>query len=228
MAKVSIIIPAYNEASTLEEIVSRVQAVDISPHEKEILIVDNNSTDETFAIASRLPGVRVIQESRPGKGAAVRSGFAQATGDIFLIQDADLEYDPRDYPSLILPLMNGEADALVGIRKPTETTKHVWSFAYFLGNGAITLATNVLYGGTASEYTGGYKVFTRKTIEGITVRTHDFAYEHELVCKVLKKGLRLTHLPIHYYPRDYTEGKKISWKDGFKILWAVIKYRFTD
>jgi len=228
MKKVSIVIPAYNEASTLEEIVSRVQAVDTSPYEKEILIVDNNSTDDTFSIASSLPGVTVIQERRPGKGAAVRAGFAQATGDIFLIQDADLEYDPSDYPALIRPLAEGEADALVGIRKPTETTKHVWSFAYFLGNGAITTATNVLYGGTASEYTGGYKLFTRETIEGITVRTHDFAYEHELVCKVLKKGLRLAHLPIQYHPRDYTEGKKINWKDGFKILWAVLKYRFTD
>ncbi len=228
MSKVSIVIPAYNEASTLREIVSRVQAVDIAPHEKEIIVVDNNSTDDTFAIASSIAGIRVIQESRPGKGAAVRAGFKASSGDILLIQDADLEYDPLDYPALIHPLAVGDADALVGIRKPTKTTGHLWSFLYYLGNTAITLATNVLYGGTASEYTGGYKVFTKQAVAGITVRTHDFAYEHELVCKVLKKKLRLVHIPIRYYPRDYSEGKKINWKDGFRILGAVIKYRFVD
>lgn len=228
MPKVSIVIPAYNEASTLREIVSRVQAVDISPHEKEIIVVDNNSTDDTFAIANSIPSIRVIQESRPGKGAAVRAGFNAASGDILLIQDADLEYDPADYPKLIAPLIAGTADALVGIRTPTKTTAHVWSFLYFLGNFAITFASNVLYGATIPEYTGGYKVFTRRAVVSVTVRSHDFAYEHELVCKIMKCGMRVTHLPIRYYPRDYTEGKKINWRDGFKILWAVIKYRFVN
>ncbi len=228
MTKVSIVIPAYNEAPTLAEIIRQVQAIDLSPIEKEVIVIDNNSTDDTFAIASSFPNVRVLQEARPGKGAAVRAGFKAATGDIFLIQDADLEYDPKDYPALIQPLLDGEADALIGIRTPTETTAHVWSFLYFLGNFAITFATNVLYGATAPEYTGGYKVFTRRAVEGVTVRTHDFAYEHELVCKILKGGGRLAHIPIRYYPRDYHEGKKINWKDGFKILWAVIKYRFID
>lgn len=228
MAKVSVIIPAYNEAGTLREIVAKVMAVSLSPHEMEVIVVDNNSTDDTFAIATSLPNVRVLQEKQPGKGAAVRAGFAAATGDILLIQDADLEYDPLDFPELIAPLLAGEADALVGIRTPTETTKHVWSFLYFLGNFAITFASNILYGAKIPEYTGGYKVFTKQAVELVTVRSHDFAYEHELVCKILKRGMRVAHLPIRYYPRDYTEGKKINWRDGFKILWAVLKHRFVD
>jgi len=227
MKKVSVVIPAYNEAPTLKEIVSRVQAVDLSPLAREIIIVDNNSTDDTYTIASSLSGVRVFKERVPGKGAAVRTGFREASGDILLIQDADLEYDPTNYPALLSPILEGKAEAVVGIRQYVGK-KPERGILYALGNKIITLATNLLYGGHATEYTGGYKLFTKDLIDTIMVRTNDFAYEHELVCKLLKKGYVLADAPIRYTPRDYAEGKKINWKDGFRILWAIIKYRFTD
>lgn len=228
MKKVSIVIPAFNESPTLAEIIRRVQAIDLSPLLVEIIVVDNNSTDDTFAIASNILGIRVIKERSPGKGAAVRAGFHEATGDILLIQDADLEYDPEDYPALLLPLVKGEVDAVLGIRAPTESEQPRRSILYKAGNAAITLVTNLLYLTYAPEYTGGYKVFTKNVISAVQVHSDDFAYEHELVCKILKQGHRVVHTPIRYHPRDYAGGKKINWRDGFKILWAVIKYRFVD
>lgn len=228
MKKVSIIIPAFNESSTLAEIIRRVQTVNLSPLSQEIIVVDNNSTDDTFVIASGIPGIHVLKEKIPGKGAAVRTGFREATGDILLIQDADLEYDPEDYPALLRPIMKGEAEAVIGIRTSAGTEQPRRGILYKAGNAAITLATNLLYVASAPEYTGGYKVFTKEVVDAVQVRSDDFAYEHELVCKILKQGHRVVHIPIRYHPRDYTGGKKINWRDGFKILWAVIKYRFVD
>lgn len=228
MQKISIIIPAYNEAATLAEIVRRVEAVNLAPLEREIIIVDNNSTDETYAIATALPGVRVLQESTPGKGAAVRTGFREATGDILLIQDADLEYDPSDYPELIRPIIERKTQIVLGLRTYPEDQKPNRGVLYLAGNLAITLATNILYVAGAKEYTGGYKLFTKEAIKSVEVKSHDFAYEHELVCKLLKKGHRTVGVPIRYSRREYADGKKLAWHDGFKILWAIIKYRFVD
>lgn len=226
MTKVSVIIPAFNEERTIAEVVERVQATDISPLEKEIIVVDNNSTDKTNEIAKTFGTVQVMREQTPGKGAAVRAGFSVASGDILLIQDADLEYDPSDFPALLAPFEDSTIDMVLGVRIRDTSVKR--SPLHYLGNWSITTATNLLYGASAEEYTGGYKLFRKSALVAITVHTNDFAYEHELVCKLLKRDANYREVPIRYIPRDYTRGKKINWKDGFKILWAVIKYRFVE
>jgi len=228
MAKVSIVIPAYNEARTIAAIVEKVKAVDLGTLEKEIIVVDNNSKDDTFAIASAIPGVRVLKEPRPGKGAAVKRGFKDATGDLLLIQDADLEYDPQDYPAVLAPILEGKTEAVLGVR--IEDRHQNWKIRVLggLGNFAITTLTNILYSNNAGEYEGCYKAFTKKLVDSIEVKTDNFDFDNELVCKILKRGIKTVDVPIHYYPRDYAEGKKISWKHGFLILGTIIRYRFGD
>ena len=228
MKKVSIVIPAYNEERTLAEIIRRVHAVDMGPLEKEIIVVDNNSTDRTFAIASALPAVRVLKEPIPGKGAAVKSGFRAATGDILLIQDADLEYDPHDFPAVLKPILDGTTEVVLGVRIEDRHPNWKINVLGHLGNFAITTLTNILYSNHAKEYEGCYKAFTKRLVDSVVVHTNNFDYDNELVCKILKRGYQTVDVPIHYHPRDYTEGKKINWKHGFMILWTIIKYRFID
>ncbi|MEK7114141.1 MAG: glycosyltransferase family 2 protein [Patescibacteria group bacterium] len=225
--KLSIIIPAYNEERTIVELLGKVQCAAISL-EKEIIVVDNNSSDTTAALATSVGGVRVIHESRRGKGAAVKKGIAEATGDVVIFQDADLEYDPDDYASVIAPILDGAAEAVLGVRKADRHSN--WYIYYFglLGNGAITLLTNVLYGNNAGEYEGCYKAFTMRLVRTVEVKTDNFDFDNELVCKLLKRGVRMVDVPIRYYPRNYAEGKKITWRHGFLILWTVLKYRFID
>lgn len=228
MQKLSIIIPAYNEERTLREIINKIKAVHYPSVLKEIIVIDNNSTDGTFAVAKSIPDIRVIKELVQGKGAAVKRGFREAVGDFVIIQDADLEYDPNDYPAVVEPLLRGKTQAVLSIRTYFDSESARRGLFYKLGNSTITFATNLLYGGKAAEYTGGYKAFTKKLVDSITVNSNNFAYEHELVCKILKKGHTTIDVPIHYTRRDNRGGKKINWRDGFKILWAVIKYRFVD
>ena len=229
MNKISIIIPAYNEERTIAEIVKRVKEASVWSLEKEIIVVDNNSTDKTFEIANTTPGIKVFLEKEKGKGAAVKRGFKEASGDIVLIQDADLEYDPNDYEIVIKPILDGKTEVTNGVRiedRLRESNRISVGILGWLGNTLITWTTNTLYSNNAREYEGCYKAFTKKLVDSIEVKANDFDFENELICKILKRGLKPVDVPIHYYPRSYKEGKKINWRHGFKILWTVIKTRF--
>lgn len=230
MKKISIIIPAYNEKNTIAKIIQKVKDVQLPNIEKEIIVVDNNSKDETLAIASAIPGVKTFLEKRKGKGAAVKCGIQNATGDIMLIQDADLEYDPNDYPAVIQPILEGKTELVNGVRiedRLREGNRISVGFLGWIGNNTITIVTNTLYRNNAGEYEGCYKAFTKNLAHSIKVKADDFDFENEFICKALKRGYKTFDVPIHYYPRGYAEGKKINWRHGFKILWTVIRVRFS-
>lgn len=226
--RLSILIPAYNEEGTIRELLTRVQSADTGTLEKEIIVIDNNSKDNTGAYARSIAGVRVVEEKTPGKGAALKRGIQEATGDIVLFQDADLEYDPNDYMDVLTPLLEGTGDIVLGVR---IEERHEHPFIYWfglLGNTVITLTTNILYLNNAGEYEGCYKALSTELARSVDIKTNNFDFDNELVCKLLKRGKKTIDVPIHYYPRDYSEGKKINWRHGFMILWTVIKYRFRD
>ena len=226
--KVSVIIPVYNEEATIEEILRRVEAEEIAT---EILVIDDGSTDgtrEKLASLNEEGNLRVILHDRnQGKGAAVRTGFQNATGDVFLIQDADLEYDPRDYPTLIQPIEEGIADVVYGSRflgGPRRTTM----FWHMVANKLLTFMTNLLYNTILSDMETGYKVFKREIVDGMKIHANSFDFEPEFTAKILKKKVRVYEVPISFNPRDYDEGKKIGFIDAFQAVWTLIKYRFVD
>lgn len=230
--RLSIIIPAYNEKNTIEEIVRQIKAADFDGLEKEIIVVDDGSTDGTREILKNIHEIKYFfHESNKGKGGAIKTGFKLATGDILTIQDADLEYDPRELTAVIKPIINGKTEVVLGVRIPPEKDLRRHKSLYWiswLGNKVITWTTNILFWNNAGEYEGCYKAFTKKLVDSINVKTDGFDYDNELVCKALKMGYQTIDVPIHYYPRNYEEGKKINWKDGFRILWTIFKTRFTD
>lgn len=232
MHKLSIIIPAYNESRTLRQIIEQVQAVHLGAVEKEIIVVDNGSMDETPKILESIDGVRKIRlEPNRRKGGAVKAGIKEATGDIVIVQDADLEYDPNDYPAMIQPILEGKTEVTNGVRiQPARDERKRKSLYWlsWLGNNAITWTTNWLYWHHAGEYEGCYKAFTKRLLDTIEVETNDFDFDNELMCKILKRGIKPIDVPIRYYPRSYAEGKHINWKHGFKILGTIIKCRFVN
>ncbi|WP_322801666.1 glycosyltransferase family 2 protein [Thermoflexus sp.] len=226
--RLSVIIPVYNERATIREILRQVRAVGLAD---EIIVVDDGSTDGTREILeeeARSGDIRVIYHERNmGKGAAVRTGIAHATGDILLIQDADLEYDPRDYPRLIRPILEGRASVVYGSR--FLGPRKAMLFWHMIGNKFLTLVTNLLYDAILSDMETGYKVFRAEVVRGIPLHARGFEFEPEITAKILKRGYRIFEVPISYYGREFREGKKIRpIRDGLKALWTLIKYRFVD
>ena len=227
-SKLSVIVPVYDERNTVVEIVRRMRAVDL-PVDLEIVIVDDGSTDGTRDVLRQLADstVRVVlHEHNKGKGAAIRTGLEKVTGDLVLIQDADLEYDPEDWPKLLAPVLRGKAQVVYGSRFTGERRNML--FLHWMGNRFLSLTTNVLYNTTLSDMETCYKLFDRSVIDGITIRASRFEFEPEITAKILRRGIRIYEVPISYTGREFDEGKKITWRDGFIALWTLVKYRFTD
>ena len=220
----SIVIPVFNEEGTIREIIDRVI---YAPYQKEIIVVDDGSTDGTRGILEELnnPAVKVcFHERNLGKGRALQTGFSTATGDVIMVQDADLEYDPTEYPILLKPILSGKADVVFGSRFAGHGAHRVLYFWHYVGNRFLTLLSNVFTNLNLTDMETCYKAFSRQALEGIIITENRFGFEPEITAKIAQKKLRIYEVPISYYGRTYEEGKKINWRDGFWALWCILKY----
>jgi glycosyltransferase involved in cell wall biosynthesis len=224
----TVIIPAYNEKNTIQEIIRRVEKTQLA---SEIIVVDDGSTDGTREILAELDGnftCRVVyHEKNKGKGAAVRTGIQEAKGDVLLIQDADLEYNPKDYPALLQPLEEGIADVVYGSRFLGGARRPIL-FWNMVANKILTFVTNILYNNILTDMETGYKIFRKEVVKDMKLHARGFEFEPEFTAKILKRHARIFEVPITFNPREYTEGKKIKAKDGFVAMWMLLKYRFVD
>jgi glycosyltransferase involved in cell wall biosynthesis len=222
--RVTFIVPAYNEARTIDEVLDRVAALEL---DTQVIVVDDGSTDDTGDRAERHDGVLVLRQPNRGKGAALRAAIPHADGDIIVIQDADMEYDPAEVPMLIEPIERGLADVVYGSRLAGGKPQRAYLFWHLVGNRFLSLLTCVLFNTTLSDMETGYKAFRVEVIRSLDLRENKFGIEPEITGKVCKRKLRIYELPISYYGRSYDEGKKITWRDGFRAIWVLLRVRFA-
>jgi len=228
VSRVSFIVPAFNEAATIGEVLERVAALDL---DKQVIVVDDGSTDDTPRVLeewAHRDGIRIVRQKNRGKGAAIRAAIPLLEGDITVIQDADMEYDPAEVPDLIEPIRRGAADVVFGSRLSGGRPQRAYLFWHLVGNRFLSLLTNVLFNTTLSDMETGYKAFRTDVLRSLDLRENDFAIEPEMTAKVCKRGLRVYELPISYYGRSYAEGKKITWRDGLKAMFVLVRVRFYD
>lgn len=232
MKKLSVIIPVFNEEATIEEILKKVSKVELGKIQKEIVIIDDGSTDSsklkisTFirTLKNKQSFKTIFHKENQGKGGAIKSGLKEATGDYVVIQDADLEYDPEDYKKMIKPIKEGKAEVVYGSRFTGE--RRNMFFWHMLANRFLSLLTNILFNTTLSDMETGYKMSPLKLLKELDLKSKRFDFEPEVTAKILKRGIRIYEVPISYTGREYDEGKKITWRDGLVALWTLLKYRF--